>query len=206
MSWVYLAGILFFAGSSPVHGQSSSQLRSLLNRLTGEWVGDVSIHSLDGRDLGTYTMRRNYAWSGDVLEWESVLLLPSGEHTTRGRYFVRLGRLYATVARPGQPAQDYTGEPSLGGVFWVSALRDNRDLYESVVMTADLQSLELDSYEVLGLDEFPGVVRIKGALIEVRPEEVEGAVAREVDGGTEWLDPSDPIDLLRTYAPAAKKD
>lgn len=200
-----LMGLLFLIGGHSVFGQSNPQLRSLLNRLTGEWEGNVALHSLDGRDLGTFEMRRSFTWSGDVLEWTSVLILPTGEHTTRGRYFVRLGRLYATISRPGQPAQDYTGEPSQGGIYWVSALRDNRDLAEVVVASSDGQVLELDSYEVLGLETIPGVIRIQALLQEERSELAAADAARTVNRGTDWLGPSDPMDMLRTYAPPAEE-
>ena len=206
--WSFLVGVLVLLTSPhALVGQSSSHLRSLLNRLTGEWDGDVSIHSLDGRELGTFGMRRRFAWSGDVLEWESTLLLPSGEYVSRGRYFIRLGRLYATVSRPGQPAQDYTGELFKGGIFWVSALRDNRDLTETVVASAGGQVLELDSYEILGLDEIPGVIRVQALLQEDRDEFADDDASRQVRTGTDWLGPSDPMELMRTYAPpAAEKD
>lgn len=201
----FLVGLLLLTSPHALVGQSSPQLRTLLNRLTGEWEGEVAIHTLDGRDLGTFGMRRHFAWSGDVLEWESVLLLPSGEHISRGRYFIRLGRLYATVSRPGQPAQDYTGELSQGGIYWVSALRDNRDLTETVVASAEGQVLALDSYEVLGLDEIPGVIRIQAQLREDRDEFADDSAALQVRTGTDWLGPSDPMDMLRNYAPPADK-
>lgn len=204
-SWSFLMGLLMLISPGAVVGQSSPQLRTMLNRLTGEWEGDVAIHTLDGRDLGMFRMSRHFAWSGDVLEWESVLLLPSGEHISRGRYFIRLGRLYATISRPGQPAQDYTGELSQGGIYWVSALRDNRDLTETVAGTAEGQMLKLDSYEVLGLDEFPGVIRMQAQLMDDRTDLADDSAARQVRTGTEWLGPSDPMDMLRTYAPPADK-
>ncbi|MEZ5278730.1 MAG: hypothetical protein R3F07_20280 [Opitutaceae bacterium] len=198
---VCLMGVVSLAVVCPVAGQSSHELRALLNRLTGQWEGEVMIHTLDGREIGSFAMKRVYSWSGDVLQWQSVLELTSGLHQTRGRYFVRLGRLYATVSRPGMPAQDYTGTTQQGGVFWESALRDHRDVTESVVAEEEDQFLNLDSFEVLGLDEVPGVVRIKGRLRAVRDGGAENQAAREVGKGTEWLDPSDPIDLLRSYAP-----
>lgn len=202
---LFLVGLFFLTGANSVFGQSNPQLRSLLNRLTGVWEGDVALHSLDGRELGSFAMRRSFTWSGDVLEWSSILLLPTGEHTTRGRYFVRLGRLYATVSRPGQPAQDYTGVPSQGGINWVSALRDNRDLAEVVVASSEGQVLELDSYEVLGLETIPGVIRIQALLREDRDERADADATQTVNTGTEWLGPSDPMEMLRTYAPPAEK-
>jgi len=186
--------------------QSSRELRTVLDRLTGSWEGEVSIHSLDGREIGHFRAKRVYIWSGDVMEMESTLVLADREHTTRGRYFVRLGRLYATVSRPGQPSQDYTGESTQGRVFWESALRDNRDLVEGVLIEAESLRLEIDSFEVLGLEEIPGVVRIQGRLVAIRDTEVADGAGREVATGTEWLNPSDPINLLRTYAPEPKKD
>jgi hypothetical protein len=184
--------------------QSSRELRAVLDRFTGNWEGEVSIHTLDGREIGHFEARRVYIWSGDVLEMESTLVLANREHTTRGRYFVRLGRLYATVSRPGQPAQDYTGESAQGRVFWESALRDHRDLVEGVMVEAESQRLEIDSFEVLGLEEIPGVVRIQGHLIAIRDTEDADGTGREVATGTEWLNPSDPINLLHTYAPEPK--
>jgi len=184
--------------------QSSHDLRNVLNRLTGRWEGEVSIHSLDGREIGRYRVRRVYAWSGDVMELESTLVLGDREHTTRARYFVRLGRLYATVSRPGQPAQDYTGESAKDRVFWESALRDNRDLVEGVLTDPDGRHLVIESFEVLGLQEIPGVVRIQGHLAEIRDLGETGVAVHESGTGTEWLKPSDPIDFLRTYAPGSK--
>jgi hypothetical protein len=192
--------------SPSVLAQSSRELRTVLDRLTGSWEGEVSIHSLDGREIGHFRVRRVYFWSGDILEMESTLLLADREHTTRGRYFVRLGRLYATVSRPGQPSQDYIGESAQGRVFWESALRDNRDLIEGVMTEAENQRLEIDSFEVLGLEEIPGVVRIQGRLDAIRDTEVADGTGREVGTGTEWLNPTDPINLLHTYAPESKKD
>lgn len=202
-SWSFLVGLLMLISPGALLGQTSPQLRTVLNRLAGEWKGDVAIHTLDGRDLGSFGMSRRFVWSGDVLEWESILLLPSGEHRSRGRYFVRLGRLYATISRPGQPAQDYTGELSQGGIYWISALRDNRDLTEAVTSSPEGQVLELDSYEVLGLDDFPGVIRIQAQLRLDRIDLADESAARQVRTGTEWLGPSDPMDVLRTYAPPA---
>ena len=199
--FVCLLGFFPLVTVSPVSGQSSHELRALLNRLSGQWEGEVMIHTLDGREIGSFNMKRVYNWSGDVLQWQSTLELPSGLHRTRGRYFVRLGRLYATVSRPGMPAQDYTGTTQQGGVFWESALRDHRDLTEAVGVEEEGQFLNLDSFEVLGLEEVPGVVRIQGRLKAVRDGEPDDREGRDVGKGTEWLDPSDPIDLLRTYAP-----
>ncbi|RKX33287.1 MAG: hypothetical protein DRP71_10635 [Verrucomicrobia bacterium] len=196
-----LFGLIGVLQNPSAMAQSSHELRTVLSRLAGSWEGEVSIQSLDGREIGRFRAKRVYVWSGDVMEVESTLVMGEGEHTTRGRYFVRLGRLYATVSRPGQPAQDYTGESAQGRVFWESALRDNRDLIESVLTEAESQRLEIDSFEVLGLEEIPGVVRIQGRLAEVRdPDEVD-VVAHEVGTGTEWLGPSDPLDLFQTYAP-----
>lgn len=201
-----LCGLIGVLPTPSAMAQSSYELRAVLGRLAGSWEGEVSIQSLDGREIGHFMVRRVYIWSGDVMEMESTLVLDEGEHTTRGRYFVRLGRLYATISRPGQPSQDYTGVSAQGRVFWESALRDNRDLIEGVLTEAERQRLEIDSFEVLGLEEIPGVVRIQGRLAEVRDPDEVGVVAHEVGTGTEWLSPSDPLDLLQTYAPKTQKD
>ena len=198
---ICLDGLVWLVFVPGLLGQSSHELRALLNRLNGSWQGEMIIQSLDGREIGSFRMNRVYAWSGDILEWQSTLDLATGAHSIRGRYFIRLGRLYATVSRPGKPAQDYTGTPQLGGVFWESALRDRRDLREVVDITEDGSFLDLDSFEVLGLEEFPGVVRMRGRLRAVREGEPAGDSTRSIEKGTEWLDPSDPIDSLRVYAP-----
>lgn len=143
---------------------AGERLRAELDAFTGEWVGELRVHALDGFLLKTFPARRSYAWQDDSQVVVTRFFDGASDHEIRSTRRLERGLWRATVIRPGQPQEDYAGRIEAGAVVWTNSAGNSRDATEQLVTTRGVTRLETTSSEIMRVLGISGVVRVEGTF------------------------------------------
>jgi hypothetical protein len=169
-----LAAVFLLAAT--LRASDEATLRAALDRMAGEWSGEVQIKAMDGFVLKTVAAARRVSWEGDTLVVESTLSDGSSEYVVVARQSIRLGRLESSVSRPSQPVDRYLGDLVGGALAWTNAEGNRRDARDQVAERAGSLLLETSSVEPIRAFGLSGLVRVEGKYRRPAPPVAAGPV------------------------------
>jgi hypothetical protein len=156
-----------------------ARLLAALDAFTGEWAGDASIQSSEGKPLRALHMERRYSWVGEKQIVETRFTDGDQQFFTRAIQWIEAGQLKAVGIGPATEADEFAGAPTADGILWTNRLRAKADRLDRIVTQDGRKTLQTASISALRLGDLSDVVGIAAVLLPHKGEEPSTVAAIE---------------------------